>query len=79
MTYTPNKTLTIADFLTQYQNTPRYELADGELIDMEPTEPHETVSGKIGIAIAQQPWFIPRNCLIRPFIDRPSPRYYRFR
>jgi Uma2 family endonuclease len=78
MTYTPTKTLTFADFLTQYQNNPRYELADGELIDMEPTGPHETVSGKlaikIGIAIAQQPWFIPRNCLIRPFIDTATAR-----
>jgi Uma2 family endonuclease len=78
MTYTPIKTLTFADFLTQYQNNPRYELADGELIDMEPTGPHETVSGKlaikIGIAIAQHPWFIPRNCLIRPFIDTATAR-----
>jgi Uma2 family endonuclease len=78
MTYTPIKTLTFADFLTQYQNNPRYELADGELIDMEPTGPHETVSGKlaikIGIAIAQLPWFIPRNCLIRPFIDTATAR-----
>jgi Uma2 family endonuclease len=78
MIYTPTKTLTFADFLTQYQNNPRYELADGELIDMEPTGPHETVSGKlaikIGIAIAQLPWFIPRNCLIRPFIDTATAR-----
>ncbi len=78
MTYTPTKTLTIEDFLTQYKDNPRYELADGELIDMEPTGPHETVSGKlaikIGIAIAQHPWFIPRNCLIRPFIDTATAR-----
>jgi Uma2 family endonuclease len=78
MTYTPTKTLTFADFLTQYQNNPRYELANGELIDMEPTGPHGTVSGKlaikIGIAIAQHPWFIPRNCLIRPFIDTATAR-----
>ncbi len=78
MTYTPTKTLTFADFLTQYQNNPRYELADGEIIDMEPTGPHETVSGKlaikIGIAITQHPWFIPRNCLIRPFIDTATAR-----
>jgi len=35
-----------------------YELADGELILMEPTRSHETVSGKlatqIGIAITNQ-------------------------
>jgi Uma2 family endonuclease len=80
MTYTPTKTLTFEDFLTQYQDKSRYELTDGELIDMEPTGPHETVSGKlaikIGIAIttAQLPWFIPRNCLIRPYIDAATAR-----
>jgi Uma2 family endonuclease len=80
MTYTPTKTLTVEDFLTQYQDNPRYELADGELIDMEPTGPYETVSGKlaikIGIAIttAQHPWFIPRNCLILPFIETATAR-----
>jgi Uma2 family endonuclease len=53
--------LTLADFLAQYRDNPRYELADGELIDMEPTGPHKTVGGKLatqlGIAIteAQQP------------------------
>jgi Uma2 family endonuclease len=75
MTYSPTTTLTFEDFLAQYQDNPRYELADGEAIDMEPTGAHETVSGKlaikIGIAIttAQLPWFIPRTCLIRPFTD----------
>ncbi|MBD2141887.1 Uma2 family endonuclease [Anabaena sp. FACHB-1250] len=69
------KLLTFADFILEYSNNPRYELADGELIDTEPTRPHETVGGKIatqlGIAItnAQLPWFIPRTCLIRPFTE----------
>ena len=63
MSYTLSKTLTFAEFLLQYLNNLRYELADGEPIDMEPTGPHETVSGKLatqlGIAItaAQLPWF----------------------
>lgn len=67
--------LTFEEFLAQYGDRPRYELADGELIDMEPTGPHETVGGKlatqIGMAITQEhlPWFIPRTCLIRPFSD----------
>jgi Uma2 family endonuclease len=80
MTYTPTTMLTFTDFLAQYQDNPRYELADGELIDMEPTGPHETVSGKlaikIGMAIAteQFPWFIPRTCLIRPFTDTATAR-----
>ncbi|MGK7877141.1 MAG: Uma2 family endonuclease [Xenococcaceae cyanobacterium] len=75
MTYTPTKTLTFDEFIAQYGDDFRYELADGELIDMEPTGPHETVSGKlaiqIGIAItnARLPWFIPRTCLIQPFTD----------
>ena len=75
MTYTPTQPLTVDEFIAQYSDDPRYELADGELIDMEPTGPHETVSGKlavqIGIAIteAKLPWFIPRNCLIQPFSD----------
>ncbi|MDX2241616.1 MAG: Uma2 family endonuclease [Leptolyngbyaceae cyanobacterium bins.302] len=75
MTYTPAKTLTVDQFIAQYGDDSRYELADGELIDMEPTGPHETVGGKlaiqIGIAItnAKYPWFIPRTCLIQPFAD----------
>ena len=75
MTYTPTQTLTVAQFIAQYGDDSRYELADGELIDRSLTGPHETVSGKlamqIGIAItnANYPWFIPRTCLIQPFAD----------
>ena len=75
MTFTPSKIITFEDFIAQYCDNPHYELADGELVDMEPTGPHEAVGGKlatkIGIAItnAQLPWFIPRTCLIRPFAD----------
>ena len=75
MLYTSSKTLTFEEFITQYGDNFRYELADGELIDMEPTGSHETVGGKlatqIGIAITTErlPWFIPRTCLIRPFPD----------
>jgi Uma2 family endonuclease len=75
MTYTPTKLLTVDQFVAQYSDDFRYELADGELIDMEPTGPHETVGGKlvvqIGIAIttAKYPWFMPRTCLIQPFAD----------
>jgi Uma2 family endonuclease len=75
MTYTLAKTFTIDRFIAEYGDDYRYELADGEPIDMEPTGPHETVSGKlavqIGIAItnARYPWFIPRTCLIQPFAD----------
>ena len=80
MTYTPQKILTIERFLAEYGDNPRYELADGGLVAMEPTGPHETVSGKvatqIGIAIVKEnlPWFIPRTCLIRPFTDAATAR-----
>ncbi|MGB8703276.1 MAG: Uma2 family endonuclease [Thermosynechococcaceae cyanobacterium] len=75
MTYTPTKPLTFDEFIVRYGDDPRYELADGELIDMEPTGSHETVGGKLatymGMAIlqSQQTWFIPRTCRIRPFAD----------
>ena len=74
------KLLTFAKFILEYSNNPRYELADGELIDMEPTGPHEAVGGKLatklGIAIthAELPWFIPRTCLIRPFAETATAR-----
>jgi Uma2 family endonuclease len=47
---------------------------------MEPTGPHETVSGKlatqlgIAIAAAQLPWFIPRTYSIRPFAETATAR-----
>lgn len=80
MIYAPSKSIAFEDFLSQYGDNPRYELADGELLEMEPTGPHETVGGKlatqIGMAIASAklPWFIPRTCLIRPFADAVTAR-----
>jgi len=80
MAYTAQKILTFETFLDRYCDNFRYELADGELVDREPTGPHETVSGKlatqIGIAITAEklPWFIPRTCLIRPFSDAATAR-----
>ncbi|MBP5974785.1 Uma2 family endonuclease [Brasilonema sp. CT11] len=49
----------------------RYELIDGELIEMEPTGPHEQVSAFIGrklnVEIDRQDatYFIPHRCLIK--------------
>ncbi|PZO17899.1 MAG: hypothetical protein DCF25_10415 [Leptolyngbya foveolarum] len=73
MTYTLTKPLTFDEFVAQYGNDFRYELADAEVIDMEPTGTHEAVGGKIAakisiaIANADFPWCIPRTCLLRPF------------
>ena len=72
MTYTPPKLLTFEEFLRQHGVDPRYELIDGELRDMEPTGPHESVSGKLAgrlfveILRLSVKWTIPKNCLIRP-------------
>jgi Uma2 family endonuclease len=90
MTYAPLKLFTFEDFLAEYQDNPRYELADGELIDMEPTGLHETVGGKLAtlhetvsgklatqigvITQEQHPWFIPRTCLVRPVPDTATAR-----
>ncbi|MEO1429581.1 MAG: Uma2 family endonuclease [Cyanobacteria bacterium J06632_19] len=75
MTSISPKLFSIEDFIAEYKDNPRYELADGELIDMEPTGPHETVGGKLATKIGVQliaeklPWFIPRTCLIRPLAE----------
>jgi hypothetical protein len=47
MTYTSTQILTFDEFIIQYGDNPRYELIDGELRDMEPTGPHEAVTGQI--------------------------------
>jgi Uma2 family endonuclease len=72
MTYSPPKLLTFEQFLVEYGDNPRYELIDGELRDMEPTGPHEEVSGNIAgriyaeILRANLNWLIPKTCLIKP-------------
>jgi Uma2 family endonuclease len=65
------KLLTIDEFINQYGDSDRYELIDGELIDMEPTGPHEQVSAFIGrklnVEIDRQnvTYFIPHRCLFK--------------
>jgi Uma2 family endonuclease len=60
------------EFIAQYGDNQRYELIDGELIDMEPTGPHEQVaalmSRKLNVEIDRLdlPYFIPQRCLIQP-------------
>ena len=80
MTYTPSRFLTFEEFLNQYGDNPRYELADGELIDMEPTGPHEAVAGKLATKISVEidrqklPWLIPRTCIVSPFGNETTAR-----
>lgn len=63
--------ITVDEFITCYGDDDRYELIDGDLIDMEPTGPHEQVAAFIGrklnVEIDRQdaPYFIPYRCLIK--------------
>lgn len=67
MTYISAPTLSFNDFIAQYGDNPRYELIDGELRDINPTGPHETVAGKLAgylfneILHQNLPWFIQTN------------------
>ncbi|NEP01761.1 MAG: Uma2 family endonuclease [Symploca sp. SIO2E9] len=67
-----SKSLKFEEFIAQYGDDLDYELIDGELVEMEPTGPHEQVTGfinmQLNLAIArlQQPYFIPMRCLIKP-------------
>ena len=71
MIQSPTKLLNFDEFLASYGDDARYELIDGELIEMEPTGPHEQVSAFLGrkfnVEIDKQnlPYFIPPRCLIR--------------
>lgn len=64
-------TLTAREFVERYGDNPRYELIDGECIDLEPTGAHEQVAAFLGrkfnVAIEQQAadLLIPYRCLIR--------------
>nr|MBA3924687.1 Uma2 family endonuclease [Nostocaceae cyanobacterium] len=64
--------VTFDDFIALYGDNDRYELIDGELIDMEPTGLHEEVAAfvlrKVNTEIdrLRVRWFTPTRCLIKP-------------
>ena len=72
ITTTNTLSFSFETFLAEYLEDDRYELIDGEIIDLEPTGLHEQVSGlinrKLNVEIDrhQLPWFIPMKCLIKP-------------
>ncbi len=72
MTYILSQRFTVEEFVARYGDDPRYELIDGELRDMEPTGPHESVAGKLAGRLFMEVlrwnlgWTIPKNCLIQP-------------
>ncbi|MEH1870671.1 Uma2 family endonuclease [Nostoc sp.] len=71
MVQSASKIITVDEFINNYSECDRYELIDGELIEMEPTGPHEQVSALIGqklnVEIDRQDlsYFIPHRCLIK--------------
>lgn len=71
MIQSATKLLNVDEFITEYGDSDRYELIDGELIEMEPTGLHEQVGAFIGrklnVEIDRQnlPSLIPHRCLIK--------------
>jgi Uma2 family endonuclease len=60
-------------FLAWYpEDGRRYELIEGKVVEVSPTGPHEDISGLLSAELnfeirrSQQPYSIPRNCLIQP-------------
>ena len=68
---TQSQLLTYEEFLGQFGDGDRYELIDGELVDLEPTGKHEQVSAfilrKLNAEIDRLglPWFTPPRCLLK--------------
>ncbi|NEO35924.1 MAG: Uma2 family endonuclease [Moorea sp. SIOASIH] len=60
------------EFIAQYGDDQRYELIDGELIEIEASGSHEQVVALIGRKLNVEidrldvPYFIPHRCLIQP-------------
>jgi Uma2 family endonuclease len=71
MFQSPPKLVTVDEFITHYGDSLCYELIDGELTEMEPTGPHEQVSGFLGRKLNVEidhldlPYLIPPRCLIK--------------
>ena len=71
MVQSPPKLITVDEFITNYGDSDCYELIDGELTEMEPTGPHEQVSGFLGRKLNVEidrldlPYLIPPRCLIK--------------
>lgn len=67
----PQKLITVDNFIAQYGDDNRYELVDEELIDLEPTGTHEQVAAFVGRKLNVEidrfnaPYLIPYRCLIK--------------
>lgn len=80
MAYTPLRLLSFEEFIQQYSDQFRYELANGEVIDLELTGSHEAVAGKVvskvslEIDLQNLPFLIPKSCILRPSGDEATAR-----
>lgn len=68
-----SKLMTLDDFLDWYPDGyGRFELRDGVAVQMQPTGTHERVAGEVAavatieIRRLQLPYFIPRQCIVKP-------------
>jgi Uma2 family endonuclease len=73
MVQTRQRLMTFAEFLDWYpENGRRYELIDGEAVEVRPTGDHEEISGLLTRKFDREierlnlPWFIPKTCCVKP-------------
>jgi Uma2 family endonuclease len=79
MTQTIPKQVTFDEFIAWYpeNSSTRYELHDGIIVEMpKPTGKHSEIAGFLNIETgvtcrsAQLPYFIPRECVVKPYRDK---------
>jgi Uma2 family endonuclease len=73
------KSKTLNEFLDWYPDGyGRFELHDGVVVEMQPTGTHERVAGEIAADLTieirrlQLPYFIPRQCIVKPIDSEKS-------
>lgn len=70
MVQVSQQSLTFEMFITQYGDDERYELIDGELIDMEPVSSHEQVAGLINCELNFENRMVKLKVEARSYLDR---------
>ena len=80
MVQTQPKPITFADFMADYpRDGGRYELIEGEVIDVRPRGKHELMGGFLTAQLILEiyrnnlPYEIPSTCVLKP--DRPAAAY----
>jgi Uma2 family endonuclease len=72
-----SKNVTFDQFIEWLPEDGRYELIDGEVIELAPSGRHERKAGWLSHRLweeieaeAGSPLFIPKTCIVRPYVDR---------